>query len=237
MKEPHDEGVADDIGPAPWVEIRDGIGDAPERGNVEGSGGGKRNASQHRTVRVQSREAVSQAQARLREAVARNPKGKLTTLLHPVAVESLRSAFLKLRKRAAVGADHVPRKARWGDYAADLEQNFTDLQACVHRGAYRALPSRRAYIPLSQQGKWLGSVMRGCFADHAVPNNFPAIDAFRYHVAVAWVRTLRRRSQKTSLAWARMQVHLNRYLPKARLLHPWPEARFRARHSGWEPGA
>ena len=96
---------------------------------------------------------------------------------------------------------------------------------------------RRMHTPLAEQGQWLGSVVRGFFAYHAVPNNFPAISAFRYHVAVAWVRTLRRRSQKTLVTWERMQVHLDRYLPKARILHPWPEARYRVRHSRWEPGA
>ena len=110
---------------------------------VEGSGGAKRHASQQSTVRAQSRDAVSQAQARIREAVARNPTGKLTTLLHHVNVETLREAFFSLKKRAAVGVDQVT----WGDYAADLDQNLTDLHARVHRGAYRALPSRRVYIP------------------------------------------------------------------------------------------
>ena len=56
---------------------------------------------------------------------------------------------------------------------------------------------RRMHTPLAEQGKWLGLVVRGFFAYHAVPNNFPAIRAFRYHVVVAWVRTLRRRSQNT----------------------------------------
>lgn len=110
---------------------------------VEGSGGAERNASQQSTVRAQSRGAVSQAQARIREAVARNPTGKLTTLLHHVNVETLREAFFSLKKRAAVGVDQVT----WGDYAADLDPNLTDLAARVHRGAYRALPSRRVYIP------------------------------------------------------------------------------------------
>lgn len=478
-------------------------GDAEAAEPVEGSGGAKRNASQHRTVRAQSRDAVSQAQARIREAVARNPTGRLTTLLHHITVDSLRSAFLNLKKAAAVGVDQVT----WGDYARDLDRNLTDLAARVHRGAYRALPSRRVFIPKAdgkmrplgiaaiedkivqaavvmiltpvyeaeflgfsygfrpgrgqhdaldaltvgiksrnvqwvldadiakffdtishdwlvkfvayrigdtrlvrliqkwlkvgvledgvwiaseegtpqgavispllaniylhyvydlwanqwrqrhatgnvifvryaddtvagfehrhdaerfladlrqrlaqfalalhpektrliefgrhaaehragrgdgkpdtfdflgfthicgrtrdgkgfqlwrktarkrmkariraikdelrrrmhtpqaEQGKWLGSVVRGFFAYHAVPNNFASISAFRYHVVVAWVRTLRRRSQRSTLTWERMQVHLERYIPKARVLHPWPEARFRVRHSRWEPGA
>ena len=90
---------------------------------------------------------------------------------------------------------------------------------------------RRMHTPLAEQGKWLGSVVRGFFAYHAVPNNVPAISAFRFHIIRAWVRSLRRRSQKHRSSWDRLQVHLDRYIPQARVLHPWPEARFRVRHS------
>ena len=110
---------------------------------VEGSGGAKRNARQHSMVRTQSRDAVSQAQARIRDAVTRNPGEKLTALLHHITVDTLRSSFLSLKKKAAVGVDQV----RWVDYAADLDRNLTDLHARVHSGAYRALPSRRVFIP------------------------------------------------------------------------------------------
>src|SRR5689334_10874165 len=109
---------------------------------VEGSGGTKRNAKRQSTVRTQSREAVSQAQDRIRRAVTRD-KEKLTALLHHVTVDVLRQAFFNLKKRAAPGVDGVT----WVDYAADLDRNLTDLHARVHRGAYRALPSRRRYIP------------------------------------------------------------------------------------------
>jgi RNA-directed DNA polymerase len=471
--------------------------------SVAGSGGAERHASRQSTLRTQRRDAVSQAQARIREAVIRNPEEKQTALLHHITTDALRWAFLDLKKRAAVGVDQVT----WADHAADLERNLTDLHRRVHSGAYRALPSRRVLIPkadgklgplgiaaiedkivqaavvalltpiyeaqflgfsygfrpgrsqhdaldaltvgiktrkvcwvldadisrffdtlshdwlvrfiehrigdkrivrliqkwlkagvleegrqveaeegtpqgavispllaniylhyvydlwahqwrqrhasgdvifvryaddtvagfehrhdaerfladlrtrlaefaltlhpektrliefgrhaaarrpgrgegkpdtfdflgfthicgtnqkskgfqlwrkssrkrmkaklaaikaelrrrlhtpLAEQGKWLGSVRRGYFAYHAVPNNYPAISAFRYHVVRAWVRSLRRRSQRHRLPWDRMQIHLERYLPKARVSHPWPEARFRVRHSRWEPGA
>ena len=113
--------------------------------SVEGSGGTKRNADQHRTDRTQCRDVVSQAQARIREAVTRNPKERLTALLHHITVDALRLAFLKLKKRAAAGVDEVT----WTDYVADLDRNLTDLHARVQRGAYRALPSRRVHIPKS----------------------------------------------------------------------------------------
>lgn len=95
------------------------------------------------TVRTQSRRAVSQAQARIREAVNRNRKEKLTALLHHVAVDCLRAAFFALKKRAAAGIDQVT----WDQYAENLEENLRGLHRRVQTGAYRALPSRRTYIP------------------------------------------------------------------------------------------
>ena len=110
---------------------------------VEGDDGTKRNAELQSTVRTQSREAVSQAQARIRGAVTGNEKEKLTALLHHVSIGVLRWAFFNIKKQAAPGVDGLT----WVDYAADLDRNLTDLHARVHSGAYRALPSRRRYIP------------------------------------------------------------------------------------------
>src|ERR1700727_684177 len=110
---------------------------------VEGYDGTKRNAELQSTVRTQSREAVTQAQARIRGAVTRNEKEKLTALLHHVSIDVLRWAFFNLKKQAAPGVDGLT----WADYAADLDRNLTDLHARGHTGAYRALPSRHQHIP------------------------------------------------------------------------------------------
>ena len=110
---------------------------------VEGSGGPKRHAGEQSTDWTQSRAAVSQAQARIGGAVTRNKQEKLTALLHHVNVAALRAAYLGLKKRAAPGVDGVT----WDQYGEDLEANLVDLHARVHRGTYRALPSRRRYIP------------------------------------------------------------------------------------------
>src|SRR6478672_5206638 len=110
---------------------------------VERRGGAKENADLQSTVRTQSREAVSQAQARIREAVTRNRQGKLTALLHHINIDVLRAGFFGLKKSAAPGVDEMT----WTDYAESLEANLVDLHARVHTGAYRALPSRRRYIP------------------------------------------------------------------------------------------
>jgi RNA-directed DNA polymerase len=110
---------------------------------VEGRGGAEGNAELQSTVRTQSRAAVSQAQARIREAVNRNRKEKLTALLHHITVDVLRAAFFALKRRAAPGVDAVT----WDMYEEHREGNLRDLYARLHAGAYRALPSRRTFIP------------------------------------------------------------------------------------------
>jgi RNA-directed DNA polymerase len=111
--------------------------------SVEGRGETRGNAVVQSTVRTQSRVAVSHAQRRVREAVTRNKSEKLTALLHHVSVDVLRGGFLSLKKAAAAGVDSIT----WDDYVTDLEINLQDLHRRVHTGAYRALPSRRVYIP------------------------------------------------------------------------------------------
>jgi len=110
---------------------------------VEQRGGAKENAELQSTVRTQSRAAVSQAQARIREAVIRNRRDKLTALLHHLTVDVLRASFFGLKKSAAPGVDEMT----WTEYAEGLEENLLDLHSRVQTGAYRALPSRRTYIP------------------------------------------------------------------------------------------
>ena len=70
-------------------------------------------------------------------------KGKFTALLHRINIDLLEEAFYELKTNAAPGVDRLT----WKDYEADLEHNIEDLHARVQRGAYRALPSRRVYIP------------------------------------------------------------------------------------------
>ena len=110
---------------------------------VERRDGAKENADLQTTVRTQGREAVSQAQGRIRVAVTRNRREKLTALLHHIDINTLRASFLGLKKLAAPGVD----KMSWSEYAENLETNLADLCRRIHTGAYRALPSRRKYIP------------------------------------------------------------------------------------------
>src|SRR6516162_3140262 len=110
---------------------------------VERRAGTKGNADQQSTRRTQNRESVSQALERIREVARERKKEKFTTLLHHINIDLLEKAFFELKANAAPGIDRLT----WKDYEADLEHKLEDLHGRVHRGAYRALPSRRVYIP------------------------------------------------------------------------------------------
>src|SRR5271169_4895976 len=103
----------------------------------------KGNADQQSTRRAQERESVSQALGRIRQAAKQRKKEKFTTLFHHISVELLRLSFFEIKKDAAPGVDGLT----WQDYEAGLDRNIEDLHDRVHRGAYRAQPSRRLYIP------------------------------------------------------------------------------------------
>jgi RNA-directed DNA polymerase len=110
---------------------------------VEPRAGTKGNADQQSTCRTQSRVSVSQALERIRKVAREKKKERFTALFHHISIELLEQSFFKLKEDAAPGVDRLT----WTDYEADLERKLVDLHGRVHRGAYRALPSRRVYIP------------------------------------------------------------------------------------------
>jgi RNA-directed DNA polymerase len=96
---------------------------------------------------------------------------------------------------------------------------------------------RRMHEPLREQAEWLKQVVTGFFQYHAVPTNSPVLGAFRFHVIDLWRRTLRRRGQKHRMTWRRIGKLADDWLPKPRILHPWPNQRFAVKHPRWEPYA
>lgn len=96
---------------------------------------------------------------------------------------------------------------------------------------------RRMHQSVAEQGKWLGQVVSGFMEYYAVPTNVDAVSAFRYQVLSLWKRSLSRRSQTAHLTWTRFAKLVDEFLPTPRILHPWPDTRFRVRHPRWEPYA
>jgi retron-type reverse transcriptase len=88
---------------------------------------------------------VSQGLADVRKAARENKEMKFTALLHHLTVGLLRESFHSLKRKAAPGVDGVT----WQEFEVGLENRLIDLHARVHRGAYRAQPSRRVYMPKS----------------------------------------------------------------------------------------
>src|SRR6202521_3660461 len=102
----------------------------------------KENACQPNTYPTQSEKGVSQGLAGVRKAARENKERKFTALLHHLTVDLLRESFYSLKRKAAPGVDGVT----WQEYETGLEDRLVDLHGRVHRGAYRAQPSRRKYL-------------------------------------------------------------------------------------------
>jgi group II intron reverse transcriptase/maturase len=105
----------------------------------------KENTLQPATHLTQGKERVSQGLEGVRKAAREHKEMKFTALLHHMTVELLRESFYALKRKAAPGVDGVT----WHEYETGLEDRLVDLHSRVHRGAYRAQPSRRKYIEKS----------------------------------------------------------------------------------------
>lgn len=115
----------------------------PAAERMERRAGTEGNANQQSTCRAQNRASVYQALERIRQAARARKKEQFTALLHHVSVDLLRVAYFDLKRKAVPGVDGLT----WDEYGAGLEGSLASLHERVHRGAYRALPSRRRYIP------------------------------------------------------------------------------------------
>ncbi|HEY6313121.1 MAG TPA: group II intron reverse transcriptase/maturase [Streptosporangiaceae bacterium] len=166
--------------------------------------------------------------------------------LHPDKTRLIEFGRLAARRRARCGLDkpetfdflgftHIcgqsrrgrfllKRKTRRDRMRTTLQALKGELRHCMHQ-------------PLDEQGIWLGQVVRGYFAYHAVPTNAERLSAFRHDVVTLWRRALRRRSQKDGTTWSRIERLSAKFIPLPRILHPWPDRRFLVKHPRWEPSA
>lgn len=161
--------------------------------------------------------------------------------LHPEKTRLIEFGKFAAERRAKRGASkpesfdflgfthYVSRKKNGIDFQLGRRTQRKRMRAKLH--AIKETLRQHRHAPIDEQGRWLGTVMRGYFAYFAVPTNTPAMAAFRHHIIVRWIRSLRRRSQRHRLTWARMRGYVDRYLPTVRVQHPWPEERFRVAHS------
>src|ERR1035438_3927475 len=112
---------------------------------VEGRGLPKGNAASETRPGRSAGLGVSSDLDRVRQVARKDRDVQFTALLHHVSIDRLREAYRAISPNSAPGVDGVT----WRDYGVDLEANLSDLHARVHRGAYRAMPTRRVFIPKS----------------------------------------------------------------------------------------
>ena len=158
--------------------------------------------------------------------------------LHPDKtrlIEFGRHADWKRRKRGAgkpetfdfLGFTHICARNKSGRFW--IKRITIAKRLRVKLAQVKAELKHRRQHPIREQGQWLASVLRGHYAYYGVPGNTDATQGFRHQAIRIWMKSLRRRSQRTRLTWARMTLIATRWLPRPRVMHPYPEVRFAAR--------
>jgi len=128
-----------------------------------------------------------------------------------------------------LGFTHICGKNPFGAYALRRQTRRDRMRQTLQ--AVKEQMHKRLHHSIPEQGRWLGQVVRGYFAYHAVPSNTRAIGAFRWDIVRIWRQALKRQGQRARTSWKRMDVLAAQWLPPARVLHPWPTQRFIVNHS------
>jgi group II intron reverse transcriptase/maturase len=119
-----------------------------------------------------------------------------------------------------LGFTHISGKKRSGRFTVVRQTIRKRLQAKL--SAVKAELRRRLHVSIPEVGRWLRSVVEGHLRYYGVPMNGPALHTFRFQVGWLWHRALRRRSQTARITWERMRRLIQRWLPPARITHPYP---------------
>lgn len=126
-----------------------------------------------------------------------------------------------------LGFTHYCGRTRAGEFA--LKRRTMRKRLCRKRAALKDELRQRLHESVPRVGTWLRSVLLGHYRYYAVPGNYEALDRMRQAVVWLWYRTLRRRSQRTTVTWDRMTRLAREWLPRPRILHPYPQERLRVR--------
>ena len=132
-----------------------------------------------------------------------------------------------------LGFKHICSKTRNGRFMLKRITVGARMQAKLRE--IRTELRRRRHHPIPDQGRWLGSVVKGHMAYYAVPGNADAMIAFHDQVTRHWHKSLKKRSQRHNLPWTRMHRISESWLPPVQRMHPFPNARFHAKTQGRSP--
>ena len=227
--------------------------------SVEERGLAKGNPQEQTRRRAQHRIRLQHALERIRKAIQKDKKMKLTNLwTHVCDVARLREAYYGLNSMSVPGIDDV----WWFEYGEELEKNLNDLRERLRTGSCDRTYTGRRFIVLRQTiskrmraklkeikeelrkrmhmavseiGKWLRSVVNGYYRYHSVPRNLKAMKSFYREIGLLWHAALSRRSHKANVDWRRMFKIITRWIPTPYVTHPYPEQRFGVTTLGRSP--
>ena len=131
---------------------------------------------------------------------------------------------------AFLGFTHICGRSANGKFQL-LRHTIAERQKAKLQEIGRELKARR-HDPIPAQGQWLRQVVTGYYNYYGVPTNIRSLVAFRIQVTRRWLHSLRRRSQRNRMNWERIDRLSDRWIPPARICHPWPQARFDATTQG-----
>lgn len=134
-----------------------------------------------------------------------------------------------------LGFTHICGRSKDGKYFVRRRTMAKRMRARLER--VKLGLRTRMHEPVREAGKWLRSVIVGYYRYHCVPGNLPMMARFRHRVTLLWRRALRNRGGKRKPSWKKLIPLFERWLPHARVLHPYPRERFAAKHPRWEPYA
>jgi RNA-directed DNA polymerase len=132
-----------------------------------------------------------------------------------------------------LGFVHSSGRTRRGGFTVRRQTIGERLRAKLKE--VKAELRQRRHDPVPEVGKWLKSVVRGYIQYHGIAGNAGAIRRFRDEVIRLWHRGLERRSQKSQVSWERMQRLIERWIPRAKIVHPWPSVTFAVMTQGRSP--
>jgi RNA-directed DNA polymerase len=127
-----------------------------------------------------------------------------------------------------LGFTHISGRSRKGHFLLIRQTRRDRMQAKLR--VLKAELRKRMHQPIPSVGRWLRQVVQGYFQYYAVPTNGTRSAMFRYFLGRLWWRTLRRRTQRDGFTAKRLARLVCDWLPPARILHPWPDARFAVNH-------
>ncbi len=144
-----------------------------------------------------------------------------------------------------LGKEELARRQKlWADALKAAEERHHEARKAMRTAkprlrakleAIREECLKRRHLSIVEQGTWLRSVVQRYFNYHAVPTNIRSLAMLRDEVTKHWRHALRRRSQRGTVPRSRMHALAVRWLPAAKILHPWPHERFASRLQGKSP--